>query len=636
MKTFERAVAREDVGSKEKKGRILSPEELRVQMTLVGQEEERLARQIGIAPATLPSGTMVNNIDVGGKTIKEVLAGMQGVDLYEPPVVVQTEVTPTTTELPAWLSNYPDLVWHGAHDNPLWEPTVRQYKDHVTVTFVRREEHLTPGKGEESQQRKLEPIQNKFTLEEWRVVRVVLDDYLEAEKDAHGSNPQKRFAAKQKILAALRFENAYRHGKQGKEGVASEDVIGQAVQRAREHVAKTVRGFNGEGIDVAKLSRDTAELLSQLVVLNRTRGDGKEYLVSEKKMSEIREYPSFEYTMENLAESLEKQSRQEQGISYMIGEPGTGKNIAAEYFAYKTNRPFFWFPCGRGMESMDLMFHYDFDSEEGTKRFLTDLARGIQTPGAIVLIDEVNALKPQVQALLHGLGDKNRSLAYDAVKIPAAQGVLIIMASNPATQGSAGNLSEALLNRTRGMAFTVEYPAMTKGDLAAMRGRWDKDKLNTEEQTNNALREYACDEALLLYELLPEFNHVPTEVFKKLWDAVVNEHRDLMGFLEKDATLADLLGKNKQKTVATLRDIKDMLEIADAWRKYFGEKKMGFDIVGFSVRDSLAVMREYADVRDVKKAFLRVYDDFKKNPIDGLDAQYIALKKLLDQKLGIN
>jgi hypothetical protein len=44
MKKFEQAVAREDVGSKEKKGRILSPEELRAQMTLVGQKEERLAR----------------------------------------------------------------------------------------------------------------------------------------------------------------------------------------------------------------------------------------------------------------------------------------------------------------------------------------------------------------------------------------------------------------------------------------------------------------------------------------------------------------------------------------------------------------------------------------------------------------
>ena len=86
-------------------------------------------------------------------------------------------------------------------------------------------------------------------------------------------------------------------------------------------------------------------------------------------------------------------------------------------------------------------------------------------------------------------------------------------------------------------------------------------------------------------------------------------------------------------TRSTLLDIKNILEIGDEWRKKYGKKSGGFELVGFSLRDSISVVRRYAKTRDVRKAFIDVYDDFRKNPIDGLDAQYQALVKLLDSKL---
>ncbi len=631
MKSLEKqfgGAVQESAHSKEK---ILSPEELRIAIEAIGNEEEQLAAGLGIAPAIFPEGTMIGEMDIGGKTMAKVLAELKGFDAYEPPIGKEQEPTvEQSREIPAWLSGHEELVWRGAHDNPLWKPVAEQYKDYVKIGFSRREIKLYSGKTKESQEKELAPVKNTFTLDEWKILKMVFDEYLSSEEQMRSINLEERRKAKNKILEIAREENAYRKGKQE----LPPKIITDKIKEALEQVAKTTRGFDKSKINTPALSQETAEILSQLLILNRTRGDGKEHLLSEKKMSGIKEYPSFEHTLKNLANSLSEQLRQGQGISYMIGEAGTGKNIATEYFALRTNRPFFWFPCGRGMESMDLVCHYEFDSNEGTRRFLTDLAKGIQTPGAILLIDEVNALKPQVQALLHGLGDKNRSLNYDAVNIPMAEGVLVVIASNPATYGSAGNLGESLLNRTRGLAFTVDYPALHKGELRAIEEKWSKNKLTEEEQKDNSLREYASDEVLVLFEILPGFNDLPKDKFKILWDTIINEHNENLAILEKDPVFADLLGKNRQETIKTLKNIKNIIEIGDTWRKYYGEKKSGFDIVGFSIRDSLAVVNKYTQTRNVRRAFLDVYDDFRKNPIDGLDAQYLALENLLNQRLG--
>lgn len=582
-----------------------------------------------------PEGTMIGDMDVSGQSLETILNGfIARLDSYEPPIVQKQFETEASIEkrieVPSWLEGHEELVWNGAYDNPLWTVQSKQYKNEITISYERRGQTLNPGRDKNEQGRNIESLKNTFTLDEWRIIQKVLNDYFSLEKDLESKNPEVKKKAKEQIFAVLKEEIAYRNGAE-----KVPELLKKKIEEALEEVSNRTRGFKKELIDVDQLTQNTAEILSQLLVLNRTRGDGKEKIP--KINPDIEEFPSFDLNMKHLVECLKAQHAQGKGMTLMIGEAGTGKNIAAEHFAANTNRPFYWFPCGRGMEAIDLVAHYEFTTEEGTKRFLTDLVRGIQTPGAVVMIDEVNSLKPEVQAMLHGLGDANRTLKYDGINIPVAEGVLIIIAGNPATYGSAGNLGEALLSRTRGQSMVMEYPALTKGELIAREQKWSKALLEQREQEDNTLKDYACDEALVLYGELNEFSGLNEKEFALLWDVVINEtsQGSKISEVEKNKKLAKLVtGPVGEHIKKTLIDMRDMLRIADQWRKKFEKKAGGFDIVGVSMRDTIALMRAYKKERDVRRAYLTLIDDYKKNPIDGLEVTHAAAEQLINDVLG--
>jgi len=586
------------------------------------------------AELIFPKDTRIGDMDISGQSLETVLDGfIARLESYEPPVVqkqFEAEAQIENEEVPSWLKGHEELVWHGASDNPLWEVQGKQHKNEVVISYERRGRTLSPGRDKEEQGREVKSLKNTFNLEEWKVVQNVLDEYITLEKNLESEDTDTRKKAKEQLFAIVKEENAYRN-----KGEQVPKILKKKIEDALEDVAKKTRGFKKESVDIEMLTQNTAEILSQLLVLNRTRGDSKE------KMPEInpdiKEFPSFDLNMKHLVECMATQNDQNKGIALMLGEAGTGKNIAAEHFAANTNRPFYWFPCGRGMEAIDLVAHYEFTTEEGTKRFLTDIVRGIQTPGAVVLIDEVNSLKPEVQAMLHGLGDANRTLKYDGISIPVAEDVLIIIAGNPATYGSAGNLGEALLSRTRGQSMVMEYPALTKGELIAREEKWSKTFLEQREQQDNTLKDYACDEVIVLYGELNEFSGVNQEEFALLWDVVVNETSQGSRIMEveKNEKLAKLVnGTTGEYIKNTLIDMRDMLRIADTWRKKFEKKSGGFDIVGVSMRDTIALMKAYKKEKNVRKAYLALIDDYKKNPIDGLDVTYVAAEQLITDVLG--
>jgi hypothetical protein len=586
------------------------------------------------AEIIFPKGTKIGDMDVSGKSLEFVLnTFIAKLDTYEPPIIQrqsEAEKQESLEDIPSWLAQHPQLVWHGSLDNPLWEVQSQQNKDKVSISYERRGISLNPGRDEEDQDRKLESVKNTFSLDEWKVLQKVFEDYMSLEADLQSDDEEKRKNAKEKIYNIVKEENAFRKG-----SGAEPTIIKKEIAAAVKEVVKTTRGFDKEAVDNNILTQNAAEILSQLLILNRTRGDGKEHIP--KISSDVKEFPSFDMNLERLVECLATQNEQKMGMTLMIGEAGTGKNIAVEYFAANTDRPFYWFPCGRGMEAIDLVAHYEFTTEEGTKRFLTDLVRGVQTPGAVIMIDEVNSLKPEVQAMLHGLGDANRTIKYDGINIPVAEDVLIVIAGNPATYGSAGNLGEALLSRTRGQSMVMEYPSLTKGELTARKEKWTKEFLEQREQEDNTLKDYACDEILIMYSELNEFSGLNDEEFSLLWDVVINEttQGSKITELEKNEKLSKLMsGPNGDHIRKTLVDMRDILRIADMWRKKFERKEGGFDIVGISMRDTLALTRAYKQKRDVRKAYLTIIDDYKKNPIDGLEVTYAAAEKLITDVLG--
>jgi len=617
----------------EKEGnRVLTPAEVVLPLSDLKKRFKQFGEKTG-AEIIFPKDTKIGDMDISGQSFETVLNGfIARLESYEPPIVqkqFEAEAQIENEDVPSWLKGHEELVWHGAHDNPFWEVQAKQHKNEVVISYERRGQTLSPGRDKEEQGRDIESLKNTFNLQEWKVIKGVLDEYVTLEKDLQSEDEETRKKAKEQLFAIVKEENAYRNN-----GEKVPEILKKKIEAAIEDVAKKTRGFKKESIDIEALTQNAAEILSQLLVLNRRRGDGKEKIP--KINPDIKEFPSFNLNLEHLVECFAAQHEKGKGAALIVGEPGTGKNIAAEHFAAKTNRPFFWFPCGRGMEAIDLVAHYEFTTEEGTKRFLTDLVRGIQTPGAVVMIDEANALKPEVQAMLHGLADHNRSMKYDGINIPAAEDVLIIIAGNPATQGSAGDLSEALLSRTAGQSLRMQYPALRKGELVARKEMWSKAYLEEQEQIFGYLQDYACDEAIVLYSELNEFSGLNEEEFALLWDVVLNyaTQGSKITEVEKNEKLAKLItGPVGDHIRKTLIDMRDILRIADSWRKDF-EKKEKFDIVGVSMRNTIAIIDSYKKTRDVRKAFLKNIDIYQGNPIDGLDKTYLAAEQLINDVLG--
>ena len=71
-----------------------------------------------------------------------------------------------------------------------------------------------------------------------------------------------------------------------------------------------------------------------------------------------------------------------------------GKNFLVEVFSALTNRPLYIIPCHSKMEKEDLTYTYEFDPKKGTKRVFSDLIKALQTPGAVIYLDEINTLPP--------------------------------------------------------------------------------------------------------------------------------------------------------------------------------------------------------------------------------------------------
>jgi hypothetical protein len=614
--------------------------ELRQALTeLVEAENEAAKRFTGGFFLAMPAGTVINGANLEGLTLQEILKKWgRDVDAYEPnqPNDVINDKPETSLPIPGWLKGKENLIWSGASENPLWKLGYRQDKNEgkVTIFYERGTDKLTPGQARTSQSRDIKPISGgfSFTSQEFSIFNEIYNMYLKLEADYNSDNPNNRKEARKKMLEVIQEENILRNPDRqarllNRNNVTPKQVLTleTLIIKQIEKLSKTIRGFDSNEIQIKPLVQKSAEILSQLVVLNRSRQDESAYRIRDEKMKHIKSFPTFDKTMNKLSLSLKEQAKKNQGLTLLIGEAGTGKNIAVESFAYHTNRPFFWFPCARGMEAGEMLYRYEFDTSEGTKKFFTDLTKGLQTPGAVILIDEVNALKPPVQAILHGLGDGNRAITYDGHTIKVAEGVLIVLASNPATYGSAGDLGQALLSRTD--TIPVDYPKLRKGEL-----EHDdyENNFTARVQRDNKLDEIAADEILTLYDILPEFKGLTPTDFELLWDTVLNHPHEVDDISGKPE-LYNLFQQQSIKDI--ISDLKDILVVANEWRDKYTRKKGGFETVGFSIRDSIKVVSRYAEKRDVRQIFLAIYEGFSKNPIDGTDSQYEALKQLLSAKV---
>lgn len=589
-----------------------------------------------------------NDINDGGKSLLSVLLSLadKAKTDWEPAEIRQQKTLEEETvdpNVPHWLKqvkDYEQLMWKGASDNPLWKVESKPITNpahpsetHVKISYQRRHLRLQAGESTDKQAVKLAQIRNIFSLNEWQVLQACLEKYYALENQMEQQEPQDvQKAARQMIRSILREENRFKNPNQES---GTPQLMQAELQNIIAQIKNKTRGQEKkEAFDVLnneEFCEEIAHILSQLVYLNRRhRLNGIDRIP--RKKTDIKEIPSFKQHLSKLAATFVNQLQEKKGISLVVGEPGTGKNEAIEWIAATTGRKLFTLSCGRGMDAQELCYRDEYDPAEGSRQIPTDLLEGIRTPGAIVLVDEVNALTQPVQAAFHSIGDSQRCLRVGNETHKLAEGVIVVFSINPATNGAAGNMGEALLSRCNGKTVYFQYPALTKGDLESREEGWSESIKEKNEQEENELQEFAFDEAAILYQQLEEFKELTDRDFQLLWDCVLNEkaQTDSIVAIENDPKLHAIY--HHEKTMQTLIDMRDILKIADSWRMSFIEKSK-FDLVGISMRETIAVMKKYAKVRDVRLAYTEIFHLFKANPIDGLKGHFLALEGVIDQVL---
>jgi MoxR-like ATPase len=116
---------------------------------------------------------------------------------------------------------------------------------------------------------------------------------------------------------------------------------------------------------------------------------------------------------------------------WLYGPPGTGKSTLAREIAARTGRPFFRINFADGIDRGDLIGQDTLAAGDITFRAGAMLT-ALQTPFAIILLDEVSFARPEDLPCLHPILDGSGAaiIPQTGATIVAAEGVSIIVANN--------------------------------------------------------------------------------------------------------------------------------------------------------------------------------------------------------------
>ncbi len=258
------------------------------------------------------------------------------------------------------------------------------------------------------------------------------------------------------------------------------------------------------------------------------------------------------------------------GILILEGEAGTGKNIMIDMFAHFTNRETFTFSCNFQSEKEDITYAFKFDPNRGTYQVDSRLIQMLQTPGSVIILDEINTLPPGVSKMLNPLLDYRRTLFLpDGREIKAHPSVLIVGAMNPQNYLGVKPLSQEVKSRSR--ILSIVYPPEKVGN------------------------KFAPYEAEILAKYVESLRGVTQEEFQKMWDYVVNN--DLSNGADK------LLNTERKDSIKKLQHIiKTANKIREAYRAFRTGKSNDIIEFVFSLRESVAITSELNHTKDVTQA----------------------------------
>jgi adenosyl cobinamide kinase/adenosyl cobinamide phosphate guanylyltransferase len=138
----------------------------------------------------------------------------------------------------------------------------------------------------------------------------------------------------------------------------------------------------------------------------------------------------------------------------MTGPSGSGKSVAAKEAAAALHRPFFYFNLGATQDPRStLVGNMHFDKENGTIFATSLFAQAIQTPNAVILLDEISRAHPEAWNILMSVLDPNQRYLRldedrDSITVQVADNVSFIATANiGAIYTATRAMDRALLDR---------------------------------------------------------------------------------------------------------------------------------------------------------------------------------------------
>lgn len=166
--------------------------------------------------------------------------------------------------------------------------------------------------------------------------------------------------------------------------------------------------------------------------------------------------PSIQKFIGEMWRLLDQQMTYKEGFIIVESEAGTGKNFKMDILAHLTHRELFHISCNQSMEKEDLLFSPELNSEWSFKQ-KSELIRWLQTPGSIILLDEINTLRPGIAKLLNPLLAGQRYINDPQLgKIYSDPSVLIVGLMNPRYYLWTSDIAQEFLDRAR--IVNDDYP----------------------------------------------------------------------------------------------------------------------------------------------------------------------------------
>ena len=281
--------------------------------------------------------------------------------------------------------------------------------------------------------------------------------------------------------------------------------------------------------------------------------------------------PWFVQNLERFVSLVKEQIEYQEGIVILEGDAGVGKNFLIEVFCALTGRPLFIVPCNSKMEKEDITFVYEFDPKRGTRKVYSDLVRALQTPGAVIYLDEINTLPPSLVKIFNPLFDYRRYLVLSQGEVvKARRDVILAGGMNPQNYLGVSELPQDI--KSRADVLYVDYPPF---------------------QDERGF--YYPDEALILKDYTQHLADLSREEFTYLWYLVVNDVRTERG--------EGLLTPEREREVQLLFDLLRIAnEIRKAYRAYQTQQSEEPVEFVFSIRDTIRCARRLRKYGDARKA----------------------------------